>query len=59
MYEEAFKALFKLVSNHLNRDIQWRHIPGDGITAVVTDMDQAQLKGNQFRIHSESITNRF
>jgi hypothetical protein len=46
IYEEAFKALFRLVSNQLNNDIHWRHIHGDGVTAVVTDMDQAQLKGN-------------
>jgi hypothetical protein len=46
MYEEAFKALFRLISNQLNKDIHWRHLHGDGVTAVVTDMDQAQLKGN-------------
>ena len=46
MYEEAFKALFRLISSQLSRDIHWRHIHKDGIAAVVTDMDQAQLKDN-------------
>jgi hypothetical protein len=57
IYEEAFKALFRLISNQLNRDIHWRHIHGDGVAAVVTDMDQAQLKGNGFIIDLEFIAN--
>jgi len=52
IYKEAFKALFRLISNQLNKDIHWRHIHGDGVTAIVTDMDQAQLKG--FGLYLES-----
>jgi hypothetical protein len=59
IYEEAFKALFKLISNQLNKDIHWKYLHGDGITVVVTDMDMAQLKGNLFIIHFEYITNKF
>jgi hypothetical protein len=59
IYEEAFKALFKLISNQLNKDVRWKYLHGDGITVVVTDMDMAQLKGNSLIIHFECITNKF
>jgi hypothetical protein len=45
MYEEAFKAVFRLMSKQLNEDICWKYLHGKGLSATISDMDIAQLKG--------------
>jgi hypothetical protein len=56
-YEATFKTLFALIAKVSGKPIFWSHIHGEGIKAIVTDMDEGQNLGMIFLDFNWLVTN--
>lgn len=45
MYYKMFTRVFSLIAERLETSIHWKHLHGNGFTAMVMDMDTKQLPG--------------